>query len=376
MISIDTERAARIVWSSVLEPVARDDPREQRGERAVLAHIATVGHLRALRDLQRGALATATPAHAARAAEIDPGRQEEIAVRLGARILTPEDEEWPTRLDELEHPPHCLWVRGQAHVASSLERSVSIVGARAASPYGVDQGRSLAFGLAERGFAIVSGGAFGIDRAAHDGTLAAGGTTMALLACGIDRAYPASHASLFDQIAEDGAVITELPPGAAPLRQRFLARNRMIAAATRGTLVVQAGLRSGSLNTARWARDLNRVIAAVPGPVTLPLSAGCHGIIRDAGAILVGTVDEAADAFGDFGTDAAAGAHIRQVDEDWNEAERLVYAHVPVRRPEPVDGLVAVTGLPATSVLAALARLHGDGVVVRHDSGWRKTPTR
>lgn len=368
------DRAARIVWSGVLEPVAGEDERSQRADRLVLAQIDDLGHAEALRRLHDGHLEGASVAQRARAEAVDPQRQEEMAARLGARILTPADREWPERLADLTHPPHCLWVRGGADLASAMGRSLSIVGARAASPYGLDVARTLAYGLSDHGFAVVSGGAFGVDRAAHDGSLAAGGVTVALLACGIDRVYPLSHADLFRRVASQGAVVTELPPGAAPLRQRFLSRNRMIAAMTRGTLVVQAGLRSGSLNTARWARDLGRVVAAVPGPVTVPQSAGCHAIIRDAEAILVSTVDEAVDAFGDLGVDAAIPPRAAAVDEHWSENDRLVFGHVPVRAPADADALVAATGLPITAVLAALSRLVADAVVVRRDTGWLKAP--
>lgn len=370
------ERAARIVWSSVLEPVAGEDGRSQRTDRQVLAQIARLGHAEALSRLRDGVLEGATIAQRARAEAVDPLRQEEIAARLGARILTPADAEWPAGLADLDHPPHCLWVRGGVDLATVTARSVSIVGARAASPYGLDVARTMAYGLSEHGFTVASGGAFGVDRAAHDGALASGGCTVALLACGIDRIYPASHADLFRRVVADGAVVTELPPGAAPLRQRFLSRNRMIAAMTRGTLVVQAGLRSGSLNTARWARDLGRVVGAVPGPVSVPLSAGCHRIIRDLEAILVSTVDEAVDAFGDLGVDAAIPPRAEAVDEHWSEADRVVFGRVPVRAPADADALVAATGLPVTTVLASLSRLVADGVVVRRETGWRKTPVR
>src|SRR5262249_25147123 len=143
-----------------------------------------------------------------------------------------------------------------------------------------------------RDWTIVSGGAFGIDATAHRSALTAGGLTVAILACGIDRPYPLSHASLFEQIAEDGLLLTEWPPGAAPHRTRFLTRNRVIAAATRGTVVVEAGFRSGARNTLKHARLLDRPAMVVPGPITSAVSVGCHVELRLPGTILVSKFDE------------------------------------------------------------------------------------
>src|SRR6201995_1311084 len=141
--------------------------------------------------------------------------------------------------------------------------------------------------LAARGRPVVSGAAYGIDACAHQGPLAADGVTIAVLACGVDRAYPPGHHDLLASIAAQGVIVSEWPPGRAPNRLRFLIRNRVIGALTRGTVVVEAGLRSGALNTARHTRDLHRPVMAVPGPVTSETSAGCHKIIREWGAVCV-----------------------------------------------------------------------------------------
>src|SRR6266516_4220597 len=165
-------------------------------------------------------------------------------VRVGARLVIPEDDEWPTQLADLRrisrpggdrterdtYPPVCLWVRGEPPLSDSLHRSVSVVGARASTSYGNHIATELAYGVSNRGWAVVSGGAYGIDAAAHRGALSAGGVTVVVLACGVDRAYPAAHASLFERVMADGLVISEWPPGAEPHRHRFLVRNRVIAA--------------------------------------------------------------------------------------------------------------------------------------------------
>ncbi len=158
---------------------------------------------------------------------------------------------------------------------------MSIVGSRAATGYGAHVASEIAADLAEQGWAVVSGGAYGIDAAAHRGALAARGVTIAILACGLDQPYPAGHAALFTDVAGDGLVVSEWPPGRRPARVRFLIRNRTIAALTCGTVVVEAGERSGALNTAGHAAELGQPLMAVPGPVTSAQSAGCHRIIRE-----------------------------------------------------------------------------------------------
>lgn len=208
--------------------------------------------------------------------------------RQGIRLVSPGDSEWPTQLDMLGVArPYALWLRGEADLRYCCLQSVSIVGARAASAYGTHVGTEMAAALAARGRTVVSGAAYGIDACAHQGALAADGVTIAVLACGVDHAYPVGHYDLLASIAAQGVLVSEWPPGRTPNRLRFLIRNRVIAALTRGTVVVEAGLRSGALNTARHARDLHRPVMAVPGPVTSEVSAGCHKIIREWGAVCV-----------------------------------------------------------------------------------------
>jgi DNA processing protein len=210
------------------------------------------------------------------------------AGRDGIRVICPGDAEWPGALDQLGPArPYALWLRGNADLRFACSRSVSVVGSRAATSYGGHMAGELAADLGERGWAVVSGGAYGIDAAAHRGALAAEGVTIAILACGVDYPYPAGHADLFAGIAAQGLVASEWPPGCRPARTRFLIRNRVIAALACGTVIVEAGQRSGALNTARHAADLGKPLMAVPGPVTSAQSAGCHRIIREWGATCV-----------------------------------------------------------------------------------------
>ncbi|MFC7471104.1 DNA-processing protein DprA [Actinomadura keratinilytica] len=192
----------------------------------------------------------------------------------GARFVCPGDVEWPAQLDDLgDARPLGLWVRGTPSLRFWALRSVALVGARACTDYGAHAAGLLGAGLAERGWVVVSGGAYGIDGAAHRATLGAGGATVAVLACGVDSPYPRGHAQLIARIAEQGLVVSELPPGDHPTPSRFVLRNRVIAALTRGTVVVEAAHRSGALSTARAALRLGRAVMGVPGPVTSGLSA-------------------------------------------------------------------------------------------------------
>jgi DNA processing protein len=196
--------------------------------------------------------------------------------------------EWPPQLDALGNSqPYALWLRGTADLRFTCLRSVAIVGSRASTAYGSYVAADIVSVLAESRWAVVSGGAYGIDAAAHRGALAADGATIAVLASGVDVPYPAGHADLFDAIAGHGLLVSEWPPGQLVSRLRFLGRNRIIAALATGTLVVEAGSRSGACKTARHARDLSRPLMAVPGPVTSEQSAGCHQLIRDWHATLV-----------------------------------------------------------------------------------------
>ncbi|MGH3802838.1 MAG: DNA-processing protein DprA [Pseudonocardiaceae bacterium] len=231
----------------------------------------------------------------------------EKAQRVGARLLIESDTQWPHQLTDLAAltvddsaaaPPIALWVRGSHSLATICRKSVAIVGARAATSYGTRSTAELASGLTRRGWTVVSGAAYGIDGAAHRGALWADGLTVAVLACGVDRAYPIGHTRILERIADTGAVVSEWPPGSGPLRHRFLIRNRVIAGLARGVVVTESARRSGSRLTARRAQELGRAVMALPGPVTSPMSAGPHELLRDWQARLV---TSAADVIAEVG---------------------------------------------------------------------------
>jgi DNA processing protein len=286
------------------------------------------------------------------------------ACRSGIRLVCPGDPEWPAALDDLDRAkPYALWVRGSGDLTFGCLRSVSIVGSRAATGYGVHVATEMSAELAERGWLIVSGGAYGIDAAAHRGVLLTGGVTIAALACGVDRPYPAGHDSLFTGIADGGLVISEWPPGSRPTRYRFLVRNRVIAALTRGTVVVEAGERSGALNTARHAAELGRPLMAVPGPVTSAQSAGCHLIIRDLGGTLVG-------AAGDVIAQLAPMSEPARTELDPDTAR--VLAAFPARAGVGTSTLARNSDTDVDTVIRSVGRLAANGYIERCAQGWRR----
>jgi DNA processing protein len=216
----------------------------------------------------------------------------ERALKLcGGEILIPEDQAWPHQLNELEAPPIALFLKGD--LAALDQRSLAIVGTRNPTPYGVRNAQEFAAGFVDRDWSIVSGGAYGIDSAAHRGALIAEGRTIAITASGLDSPYPAGNQRLFDEITESGVILTEYLPGVPARPHRFLIRNRLIAAFSRATLVVEAAFRSGSLRTARDAAELMRPVMAIPGPITAPTSEGCHRLIGERSAELVTSVGDA-----------------------------------------------------------------------------------
>lgn len=280
------ERSARAYLSRLTEPA----------DQKIGELIAAVGPLQALRALWQMddtvELGARTGPRMLR--EIDEDSLDdwltEMQHRYQVAYLIPGDEDYPTGLADLgTGAPAGLWVRGQASTLGQLDRgpSVAIVGARACTSYGEHVAMELANDLVAAGIPVVSGAAYGIDAAAHRAVLAAGGITVAFLAGGADRAYPAGNSDLIHRVAQSGAVVSEVPPGSSPTKWRFLARNRLIAAATTITVVVEAGFRSGSLNTAGHATALHRPLGAVPGPITSVTSAGCHRLLRDYGATCI-----------------------------------------------------------------------------------------
>ena len=209
----------------------------------------------------------------------------------GGEFLIPSDPEWPLRVDELEAPPIGLVVKGNLEILGNP--SLAIVGTRNPTPYGSRIAGDFAAGFVDREWDIVSGGAYGIDSAAHRGALVAEGRTIAVIASGIDLQYPAGNTRLFEEICENGAIVSEVMPGVVAMPHRFLTRNRLIAALSQATLVVEAAFRSGSLRTARDAAELMRPVMAIPGPINSPSSEGCHRLIGERAAELVTSVADA-----------------------------------------------------------------------------------
>ncbi|MFE5487566.1 DNA-processing protein DprA [Streptomyces sp. NPDC056527] len=308
-----------------------------------------------------------------RAATAEPRHDLDAAARHGARLVIPGDTEWPRQLDDLgDTRPIGLWIRGPADLRTWALRSVAVVGARACTPYGAHMATTLASGLAERGWVVVSGAAFGIDGAAHRGALAAQGATVAVLACGVDIPYPRGHAGLIGRIAEQGLLVGELPPGSHPTPSRFILRNRVIAALTRGTVVVEAQYRSGSLVTARSAHRLGRHTMGVPGAVTSGLSAGVHELLRGE-ATLVTDAAEVIELVGDMGQLAPARRGPVLPRDLLAPHTAHILEAIPAGRPTPAPVIADRAGTTPDDTLARLYELHALGFVERQGDDWRLT---
>ncbi|QDQ97694.1 DNA-processing protein DprA [Tomitella fengzijianii] len=300
---------------------------------------------------------------------------------LGGRLVTRDSDEWPLlRTQQFGlpdvtpdgSPPVALWTVGTLDLARLETRAVAIVGTRAASGYGEHVTAELAGDLAAQEYVVVSGAAYGVDGAAHRAALGVGGKTVAILACGVDRAYPAGHARLLRAIAENGAVLSEYPPGVVPGRHRFLARNRLVAGLSDATVVVEAGRRSGALNTAGWAERMNRYLLAVPGPVTSAASAGCHMLLRqDRANLAVDAEDvmEVAGPFGALGAAPSAGPAPRPTD-GLTAVQLAVHDGLPARGARSSADISAEAGVGLDETMAALAVLELGGLAFRSDEGW------
>ncbi|MFI8088742.1 DNA-processing protein DprA [Streptomyces sp. NPDC086080] len=309
----------------------------------------------------------------ARAERAEPRRDLAVARDAGVRFVCPGTAEWPGQLDDLgDARPLGLWVRGSADLRMWALRSVAVVGARACTEYGAYMAAALAAGLAERGWIVVSGGAYGIDGAAHRGALGAGGATVAVLACGVDRPYPRGHAGLIGRIAEQGLVVGELPPGDHPTPSRFVLRNRVIAALTRGTVVVEAAHRSGSLVTARAARRLGRHTMGVPGPATSGLSAGVHELLRQ-DAVLVTDAAEVVELVGDMGELAPERRGPVLPRDLLAPACRQVLDALPARATVRPEEIALAARTTPDDAIARLYELRALGYVERHGDGWKLT---
>jgi DNA processing protein len=290
---------------------------------------------------------------------------------MGGRFVVPGDSEWPTQLAALEaSAPWGLYVVG-GDVRLAAVRSVAVVGARAATEYGQHVASELATDLALRGWAVISGGAYGIDAAGHRGALAVGGTSVAVLAFGVDTTYPKGHDALFARLREEGALISEHPPGSTPTKARFLQRNRIIAALTRGTVVVEAAVRSGALNTAACARRLGRPVMVVPGPVTSAHSAGCHRLARDdEPARIVTNAAEVIEEVGLIGELADRPEPISRVRDQLAAQSRQVLEALPAEGAVTPGQLSLAAGLAVGTVRAELAVLLARGLVREAPDGY------
>ncbi|MFC9912028.1 DNA-processing protein DprA [Streptomyces sp. NPDC127197] len=309
----------------------------------------------------------------ARARPAQPERDLRVARDAGVRFVCPGDAEWPGQLDDLgEARPLGLWIRGRPSLRMWALRSVAVVGARACTEYGAHMAVTLAAGLAERGWVVVSGGAYGVDGAAHRGALGAGGATVAVLACGVDRPYPRGHTQLITRIADQGLVVGELPPGDHPTPSRFIVRNRVIAALTRGTVVVEAAYRSGSLVTARAAQRLGRHTMGVPGPTTSGLSAGVHELLRG-DATLVTDAAEVVELVGDMGELAPDRRGPVLPRDLLAPGARRVLAALPARGAATAEEIARGTPTTEDDAIARLYELRALGYVERHGDGWKLT---
>lgn len=392
---VEDPRLAAAAWSRVAEP---GDPVAG----ALVAHLGAAGALGwlvdAVRDpgrtLSRGALTglgtsvaagrlvDAVARWAPRLEHLDPRRELRVLERHAGTLVVPGDPGWPSGLADLgAEAPFALWVLGQGDVGSLARRSVAVVGARAASGYGEHVAAQIGAGLAERGTTVVSGGAYGIDAAAHRGALAADGPTVAVLAGGVDRLYPRGNHALLRRVERaGGALVSEVPPGSAPFRQRFLARNRLIAAMSQATVVVEAAWRSGALSTARRAADLLRPLGAVPGPVTAATSTGCHVLLRDGAAVCVTDAAEVAELAarpGELLDEPPAGRDAEgrgPVDRAaaLGEPARLAWEALPARASAPLESVARTAGRSVREALAGLGVLEQHGLARQDGGRWRR----
>ena len=346
------------------------------------ALVDRLGPIEAAERVRRRQVDETLARHTEARREIDRAADDlEMLARRGGRLITPDDDEWPmlaftafggvaAAAKPQGRPPLVLWALGPARLDETAQRAAAVVGTRAATSYGEQVAGDLAAGLAEQDVAVVSGGAYGIDGAAHRAVLAVEGVTVAVLAGGLDIPYPAGHSGLLHRIAGNGLLVTEYPPGVRPARHRFLTRNRLVAAFAGAAVVVEAGLRSGAANTAAWARALGRVVGAVPGPVTSSASTGCHALLR-AGAEVVTRAEDIVELVGRIGELAAEQPHPATALDGLSDDERQVYEALPGRGVATVDEIAVAAALQPARILAPLAMLEVVGLAERHDGRWR-----
>ncbi len=375
MDGVDPQAAfACAAWSFIAEPGDRiaGELIAALGEPAALDLVVDRTSARHLSAITHGAI---TESEAHEAAQRWEGRLDSVALLRSldrardnaVHLVTPADTPWPEGVNDLgPHGPRALWVRGDVTSLPQPHRSVAIVGARASTGYGEHVAMDFAAGIAQRGLTVVSGGAYGIDGMAHRAAIAVAGTTVAVLAGGVDQLYPAGHDELLRSIMGFGAVISELPCGGAPTRWRFLQRNRIIAALAGATVVIEAGHRSGSLNTATHARDLGRPVGVVPGQITSAASAGCHRLLRtNTAATAVTTVPEILELI--------TGEPENTVFSERDSPEAIRVLDALTRRSyRTVSDIALRTGLALVQITSTLGQLSLDARVESLDAGWRK----
>lgn len=365
----DEERIARATLLRIAEPA----------NAGLISHVDRVGITQTIADIRGGARIDDVEVdglqHRLQTASGEADL--EAAARCGARLVCPGDEEWPARLDDLAWVGRAsfgLWVCGSQLLNEATETSIAIVGTRTATDYGAQIAADMSYDLAERGWAVVSGLAYGIDSAAHRGALSAGGTTIGVLACGIDVPYPGGNRPLYDRLTTEGLVVSEHPPGSAPQRYRFLVRNRIIAALSLGTVVIEMAIRSGARSTAAHAAAINRHVMAVPGPITSAMSGGCHRLLRERPeTVLVTSAAEVVEQCGHMGDLAERQSAPARTRDLLGPMVARVFEGVPVQRHASAVGIANTAGVSVQVATAALAALASAGLVECVNDRWAMT---
>ena len=349
---------------------------------ALIDEISTQGHLQGLFEKDGSARSSLKPETRQYLLQPDQARLETDQDWLqapGHHLITWEDERYPALLRDINGPPAALWVLGDPDLL--WQPQLAVVGSRNPTRGGLDHARSFGRHLARQGLTLTSGMALGVDSAAHRAALDVGGSTIAVVATGLDRVYPAANKSLAEEISDKGALVTELPLGSEPLRSHFPARNRIISGLSLGTLVVEAGLKSGSLITARLASEQGREIFAIPGSIHNPMARGCHRLIRD-GAKLVETADHILEELAPMAEELAQALRTEltpekiakpgdgpDMDSSAPDPEYQQLLEALGFEPASVDELVDATGLPPASVSSMLLIMELDGRVEAHTGG-------
>lgn len=366
----DAERHARMALSCVVEG----------GDLALVGLLERYAPEEIWRSLRTG---TAETTWSVRARALQLSAIDAVARRHGVRFVVPGDDEWPAGLDDLTGAepvqksggaPVGLWVRGSRPLGQLVGGAVAVVGSRSSTAYGDRVAAELASALVLTGRTVISGGAYGIDASAHRGALAEEGPTVAVLAGGLDDAYPRAHAALFGAVAASGALVSETPPGEHPTRRRFLTRNRLIAALGVGTVVVEAAVRSGARNTVSWATSMNRLVMAVPGPVSNSTSWTPHRLIRDQQATLVTGIDDLNELLSPVGESWVDRPEAARLLDLLDDAQRRVYEALPARGSRDAGDLALRAGVGVREALTALAGLSDRGLVLPSEQGWRLGP--